>query len=141
MARIEIKMPETYLFETCLDVRISDINYGNHLGHDAFVSLLHEARIRFLKNMGYSEIDVEGKSIIISDLAVTYKSQVFHGDTLKIEIAGGDVNKYGCDLFYRVTRMENGTRVLAAKTGLVFFDYAASKVAPIPGPFIEKLKL
>ena len=29
-------------------VRIADINYGNHLGHDRLVSLLHQARVEAL---------------------------------------------------------------------------------------------
>ncbi len=45
------------LFSATLEVRISDINYGNHLGHDSLVSLLHEARVRFLRHLGYTELN------------------------------------------------------------------------------------
>lgn len=139
MARIEIAMPEKYIFKTRIDVRISDINYGNHLGHDAFISLLHEARVRFITTLGYTEVNIEGQAIVISDLAVVYKSQSFYGDSLLIEIAGGDRNKYGCDLFYRISKADDGSLVLNAKTGIVFFDYAKGKVTSIPEPFAEKL--
>lgn len=141
MARVTIDMPDAYIFSTELEVRIRDINYANHLGHDAFISLLHEARLRFIQSLGYSEADIEGLALVISDLAVTYKAQVFHGDQLMIDIAGGDVNKYGCDLFYRVTRIHDKTLVLEGKTGIVFFDYFKSCVGKTPAPFIKKLKL
>ncbi len=139
MARVTIDMPEAYIFTTLIDVRISDINYGNHLGHDAFISLLHEARVRFIHSLGYTEADIEGMAIVISDLAVVYKAQAFHGDSLKIEIAADNVNKYGCDLFYRVSKGSKNGLVLEAKTGIVFVDYTKNSVSQIPGKFLNKL--
>jgi acyl-CoA thioester hydrolase len=141
MARVTIDMPDTFVFSTELDVRISDINYANHLGHDAFISLLHEARIRFLHSLGYTESDIEGLAIIIADLAVVYKVQAAYGSRLRIEIAGGNINKYGCDLFYRVTRIPDNTPILEAKTGIVFFEYLENRIARISSAFSKKLTI
>ncbi len=137
MARITLTLPDTYAYATELTVRIQDINYGNHVGNDAFVSLLHEARIRYFSHLGYSESDIEGCAIVISDLAVIYKAQARHGDRLKIEMAAGEFNKYGCDIFYRVTRVPDKTPVLEAKTGIVFFNYLENKVIRMPEKFAE----
>ena len=87
MPRIHIPFPESVLFEHRVPVRITDLNYGNHLGHDALVSILHEARARFFRAFGMSEADVDGVGIILVDLAVRYQAQVFYGQTLRIEIA------------------------------------------------------
>ena len=40
------KQPKT------LEVRISDINYGNHMGNDRALSFFQDARISFLKQLG-----------------------------------------------------------------------------------------
>lgn len=136
MARIEIEMTENIVFETELAIRISDLNYTNHVGNDAFVSIIHEARVKFLENFGFSEIDVDGKGLIVSDLAVSYKSLSFYGDKLKFEIGAGDFNKYGCDIFYRVTNTKTNNLVLLAKTGIVFFDYAKNKITTTPEAFL-----
>ncbi|MCD4720949.1 MAG: thioesterase family protein [Desulfobacula sp.] len=128
-------MIENLVFATELAIRISDLNYADHVGNDAFVSLIHEARVRFLKNFGFSEPDVDGKGLIVADLAVSYKSLSFYGDKLKFEIGAGDFNKYGCDIFYRVTNIKTGNLVLLAKTGIVFFDYAENKIAITPEAF------
>jgi acyl-CoA thioesterase FadM len=135
MARISLTLPDTFTFYTELTVRIQDINYGNHVGNDAFISLLHEARIRYFSHLGYSETDIEGCAIVISDLAAVYKAQARHGDRLKIEITAGDFNKYGCDIFYRATRVPEQTLVLEAKTGIVFFNYLENKVTRMPERF------
>jgi acyl-CoA thioester hydrolase len=49
MARIKIEIPEQFIFETQLKVRIGDINYGGHMGNDAVLTLAHQARIEFLE--------------------------------------------------------------------------------------------
>ena len=114
MARVQIDMIKNFTFETELAIRITDINYGNHVGHDSFISLLHEARLRFLQNIGVSETNIDGKALILSDLAVSYKSQAFYGDRLKVEIGADEFNKYGCDIFYRVSNKKTDKLVLLA---------------------------
>ncbi len=138
MARIDIKMTDDFVFETEISIRITDINYGRHVGNDAFISLIHEARVRFLNHFGYSEADIEGTSLIISDLAVVYKSQSFYGDRLKFEIGVGEFNKYGCDFFYNVTHAQTHTSVLFAKTGIVFFNFHTHTITPMPEKFFSR---
>ncbi|MCA1793339.1 MAG: thioesterase family protein [Desulfobacteraceae bacterium] len=137
MARIDIPMPQTYAFTTELDIRIQDINVANHVGHDTFISLLHEARVRFLHHLGYTEADIEGCAILVSDLAVVYKAQARHRDRLRCEIAAAEFNKYGCDIFYRMTRAQDDTLILEAKTGIVFFNYHENKVTRMPREFAK----
>jgi acyl-CoA thioesterase FadM len=139
MARIKIDMPDNYLFSTVMDVRISDINYGNHLGNDSVLSFVHEARTRFFRQYGYTEMDVEGLGIIMTDSAIVYKAEGFHGDQIQIDITVGDFNKYGCDLFYLMTNKATAVEIAHVKTGIVFFDYAARKVVGLPEAFRANL--
>ena len=62
MPRIRLELPDRFHFRTSLTVRVTDLNYGRHLGNDAVLGLLHEARVRFLRSLGYAELDVEGVS-------------------------------------------------------------------------------
>ncbi len=135
MARIELDVGKTFIFETEIPVRISDINYGCHVGNDAFISLIHESRIQFFNHLGYTETDIEGKSLVISDLAVIYKSQAFYGDMLKFEVNVADFNNNGSDLRILCKNSKTGVLVLKAKTGVVFFDYTRKKVASVPEKF------
>ncbi len=135
MARIKMEFPANAEFSTEINLRISDINYGGHLGHDSILSLTHEARVRFFRHYGFSELDVDGPGIILSDVAIVYKSESFYGETMKIDVAVCDFVKYGCDLVYRLTEKDMGREVAIVKTGIVFMDYAERKVAPVPGKF------
>jgi len=140
MARIKIIPPETFIFTTTIPVRITDINYGGHLGNDALLSIIHEARLQFLKNYGYSEIDIEGRSIIMADVAVVYKGEIFYGDTLRIDIAVNDFGRMNCDIVYRISNGESEKIVAYAKTGIVFFDYNARKPVSVPDRFRERFE-
>ena len=135
MPRIKIDLPETFLFETEIDVRITDINYGGHLGNDVFLSLVHEARLRFLKHYGFTEIDVDGVSIIMGDAAVIYKAEVFYGDTLVIKVSADDLSRMSCDLKYQLLDKKTGREVARAKTGIVFYDYDKKQIADMPEKF------
>lgn len=139
MARIRIEMPENYLFSTEIPIRISDINYGGHLGNDAVLSILHEARVRFLKQYHYTEMDIEGASLIMADSAVVYKAEGFYGDSIQVDVAVGDFNKYGCDIYYLLTNKETAVEMAHAKTGVVFFDYNDRRIRPVPEPFRARM--
>lgn len=141
MARIELTLPKDFSFSTDLRVRISDINYGNHLGNDALLALVHEARLQFLQSRGFSEMNIGGCGLILTDAVIVYKSQGFHGDLLTIFTVAGDVTKYGCDFFYKVIQKESGKEVARAKTGVVFFDYPRQKMVPVPTAFLDAFSL
>jgi acyl-CoA thioesterase FadM len=103
MARIKIDLPDKFDFSTDIRVYINSINYGGHLGNDSLLSLIHEARIRFLNHHGFSESDIDSVGIIMVDTVILYKSEGFYGDVLTFEVAVSDIGKVGCDFFYRIT--------------------------------------
>jgi acyl-CoA thioester hydrolase len=138
MPRIKIELPLHFHFTTEIPIRISDINYGGHLGNDAVLSILHESRIRLLMEHGYSEFNVEGVGIIMTDSAIVYKSEAFYGESLRIQIAVKDFSSFGCDIYYLVRERESGREVVQAKTGIAFFNYEERKLAHVPEQFRKK---
>lgn len=139
MPRIAIELPPRFTFATEIPVYIGHINYGGHLDNASMLSLVSEARVRFLASMGYKELDVEGLGIIVADAAIRYRSEVTPGAVLVFEMTTTDVSSYGCDLVYRVTEKTSGREVAEGKTGIVFFDYAARKPALVPSGFLAKI--
>jgi acyl-CoA thioester hydrolase len=138
MGRIKLEMPAEFIFKTIMDIRIGDINYGGHLANDAILALVHEARLRFLASYNYSEKNVEGLGLIMTDAAIIYKNEAFHNDALSIEIAIDDINRLGFDLYYRIRNEQKKIEVAHVKTGLVFFNYNIHKIAGTPEIFFTK---
>ena len=139
MPRIKLNFPDkNFDVSITIPVRITDINYGGHVGNDSLVSVIHEARMQFLQHHGYSEMDIEGTGLIMTDLAVEFKNESFYGDVLSIKMAAGDITGVSFELHYEFSTARAGKEVIIAraKTTMVCYNYAAKKVAPVP----EKLK-
>lgn len=132
MARVKIDLPELLPFKTTLTIRVTDLNYGNHLANDAVLAFVHEARVLFLKSLGFSELDIAGVGLIMADTAIVYRSEGFLGDEILIEVGAGEISKVSFDLFYRLTKKETGQEVAIVKTGMVCFDYSSRKVTALP---------
>ena len=130
MARVKVDVPEKPLFVAEIPVRITDINYGGHLGNDALLSILHEARVQFLSRFGWSEADIGGVGIMMTDAVLVYGSEVRYGESLSVEVGLTEVRASGADVSYRV--LSQGREVARAKTGIVFYDYTRRRIARTP---------
>jgi len=139
MPRVKIELPPHRAFTTEIPIRVTDINYGNHMGNDAFLGILHEARMRWLKQYGWTELLFDGIGLIMVDIAVRLKSQAVYGDTLRVSLSPVDFSKLGFDLVYLAEHAASGREVARAQTGMVFFDYSKNKLAGMPDLFRQKI--
>ena len=139
MARIKIDIPEKIIGSFIIPIRIADINYGNHVGNDAFVTIIHEARMQWLQQYGYTELKIDSIGLIMSDLAIEFKNESFYGDVVEIKLGAGEISRVGFELYYQLFAKRNNENILLAnaKTGMICYDYDANKVVSIP----EKLKI
>ncbi|WP_313953640.1 thioesterase family protein [Accumulibacter sp.] len=135
MPRIEVQLPERFAFATEVTLYLSHMNYAGHLDNALLLSVVSEARVRFFKSLGYTELDVEGIGIAVADAAVQYKSEAFHGEVMVVGMGAGDFSSKGCDLLWSMHEKSSQREVARGKTGIVFFDYASHKVAPVPDSF------
>ncbi|MCB2378386.1 thioesterase family protein [Hymenobacter sp. BT635] len=139
MARVKVALPDAYSLTVQLPVRITDLNYGGHLGNDSLLSLLHEARVQFLHHLGLSEVDAETRQgTIMADVAIEYKGEAFYGDVLQVQMAAADLSKYGFDVVYWV-KNQNGKEIARAKTGMLLFDYNTRKLRSLPPEVAQRL--
>lgn len=142
MERIKISLPESFSFSTRIPIRITDINYGNHVGNDTFLSLIHEARMQFFGRHGYTELHFAGVGLIMADVAIEFKKEVLYGDILTVYVTATEFDKLGFDIFYKMTLVKDGSEVLVgkAKTGMMCYDYTQKKKVNIPEEALAKLQ-
>ena len=138
MELIKINLPDNFKFSTIIKIRITDLNYGGHVGNDSFLSLMHEARQQFLNHFGYSELQIENTSLIMAGAAIEFKKELNYPDEVKISVAANDFDKYGFDIFYKLEIVSEEKLILAAKskTRMLCYNYEAKKLVITP----EKLK-
>jgi acyl-CoA thioester hydrolase len=141
MTRIKIDLPENFSFSCQISVRITDINYGGHVGNDTVLSIIHEARMQFFNSFGYTEMNFAGAGMIMADVAIEFKSELFYGDVVIASVAAGEISKIGFDLFYKLEKQIADTKIIvaAAKTGMICYDYKRKKIASVPDEAKQKL--
>jgi acyl-CoA thioester hydrolase len=141
MERIKISLPATFPFSTVITIRITDLNYGAHVGNDTFLSLMQEARQQFLISFGYKELSFEGVGLILADVVIEYKRELSYADVIKISVAASGFDKYGFDLFYKMEVITVTETLLAAKakTGMLCYDYDKRRLVKMPEAAKEKL--
>ncbi len=139
MGRLKIELPGKKHFITEIRIRISDINYAGHLSNEVILSYAHEVRLQFLHSLGYSEKDVEGTGLIMSDAAVVYKSEGFLGEILTVAVTVGEITRVGFDMYFLFTEKQTGREIARAKTGMTFFSYTNRKIASTPAGFESKI--
>ena len=78
MARIKIDLPESFSYSTLFAVRITDLNYGAHVGNDKVLSFLHEVRVRFLVSLEY-RTQYRRRRSDHGDAALIFKNEIITG--------------------------------------------------------------
>lgn len=139
MPRIQLTPAPEYPFATDIQIYISHVNQGGHLDNAQLLTLVSEARVRFFNALGYLESGVEDALIVVGDIVAQYKSEGFHGETMHVEMAPTDFNKYGFDLQFRMSDKASKREVALGKIGIVFIAPGTRKVTPIPKAFAAKV--
>ncbi len=140
MNRIKLSLPELFSFSINMQIRVTDLNYGGHVGNDTVLSLLQEARQQFLASKGFKELDIEGFGLIMADAVVEYKKEMLYGNQIRIWVIATDFDKMGFDIFYKIELLSDNNSVIAvkAKTGMMLYDYTLNKKASLTDEIIQK---
>lgn len=124
-----------------IEVRIGDINYGGHMGNDKALLVFHDARVRYLESLGFTEHEIGGAAIIMRDAHVGFRKEVFLHDILLVDVGIDDVTQTSFNMLYTVRRESDDAVVFTGSTGLVAFNYDIRKPVKVPDPFLEKIIL
>lgn len=141
MGKVKIQLPEQFSFSCIIPVRITDINYGGHAGNDTILSIIHEARMQYLESLGYTEMQFAGAGMIMANVAIEFKNELFYGDNVIASIAAAEISKIGFDLIYKLEKKtSDGVKLVAvAKTGMICYDYGKKKIIAIRDDARSKL--
>lgn len=140
MPRIKLDPPEEFTFRIEKSVGLSDLNYARHLDSQSMLQILHEARLQYLASLGFTEENIYGLGMVVTDLSVDFRSESFAGDVLIIDVGVGKVNRYGIDICMKVTNSALDSVVCMAKTGVVLFDFDKHQMVAVPRQFKHLLQ-
>jgi acyl-CoA thioester hydrolase len=141
MPKTRLVLPDRFTFAVAIPVRITDLNYAGHVGNDSILSLIHEIRVQFLRHHGYSEIDLAGAGLIMTDVAIEFKSEIFYGDIILASVAAAEFSRVGFEIYYKLEKKveEKSQSVAFARTAMICYDYSAKKIVSVPKEVCTKL--
>lgn len=134
---MKIDMPQNWHFKTIIKVRVTDLNYGNHLANQQFLAYAQEARVAFFAQFGFTELDFGGVSLIQADAAVTYKGEGHLNDEVMIEVTARAEGGSSFNVYYKFTNMTKAKPMAELRTALVCFDYTVGKPVAVPQKVLE----
>lgn len=140
MERVKLNFPtDAVIHHHSISVRVTDMNYGRHLGHDALVSLLHESRLQALMALGFPEWDLAGYPSVVADLAVQYQSEARCPDVLVVETAIPDPAGKALSVYHRVLADEGARLLATARLNLLVIDPAKGRPVAVPAEVVQAL--
>jgi acyl-CoA thioester hydrolase len=137
MPQVKLELPNEFSFSTIIPIRITDLNYGGHVGNDTVLTLFHEARMQFLTHYGASEMNFGGAGLIMRNVAIEFKKEIFYGDAIKVYVTLANFSKVSFDVFYKMTKADE-TIVATGKTGMVCYNYELKKIVNVPEEMWKK---
>lgn len=141
MKRVKLDLPDEFKFHVSIPIRITDINYGGHVGNDTVLTLIHEARMKFLLEHNFTEMDFGGTGLIMTDVIIEFKKEIFYGDKVDVFVAISNFTRAGFDIFYKLVKSVEDLQVATAKTGMICYDYNMKKIVTVPTSVLQTFKI
>ena len=135
------------IFETKMSVRVSDLNYGNHVGHDKLISMIHHARLLFLNKNEFSEGNIGNNihqnkvGLIVAELSISYKNPLFLFDEILFQVYSGNIKNRSFDLITEIYNISNKKLIATCIVTCVAYDYSRNIPASIPETFLNYLNI
>ncbi|MDH4127917.1 MAG: acyl-CoA thioesterase [Spirochaetota bacterium] len=129
---------KTFKFSTTIEVRIGDINYGNHMSNESFIQFFQEARLRYLAQFNFSEVNLnDSTGIILTEVFCELKAEAFYGDSLTVFVRVSEMKKARFRMEYEIFREKDQKVIAKGYTIKAAFDYQKRKPVALPLYFKE----
>ncbi|MBM7691988.1 acyl-CoA thioester hydrolase [Peribacillus deserti] len=123
---------DSFRFSHKVTVRFSETDMFGHLNNTVPFTYFEEARIEYLKAVGFMAdwLNPERESIpVVADLQCDFLAQIYFGEELLIHVKVHTVGNSSVDIHYKGTRMD-GTLVLTGRGAMVQISRHNGKAIP-----------
>ncbi len=137
MAKVELPLPSRYHFKTEIPIRKTDLWGELHVSFATVLDLVLEAHLQFFQYLGFSVLDIYGRSIIFTNATVTYESELLFGDLVEARVTIENLREKSFELFFHLTKENGQISVARVRISVLFFNYNQRSVVPIPKEFLD----
>lgn len=130
---------KVFVFETVMRIRNTEVDIGQYLSFEAFSGLLTEAKARFFYSKGIKEVNNDYQGLIVNNVLINVVSRVRAREELLFEVGVDNLTDDDGDMFFKVTRMYDGSLVAKAVINFVNYDYRLNQIIPLNAQLKEAL--
>lgn len=104
--------------DTAVRVRFAETDQMGVVHHSAYVIYLEHARVEWLRSCGvsYRQLEAEGISLAVSQLALEYRSAAYFDDELRIRTQLTQLKSRHLAFAYRIVRPHDGRLIALGET-------------------------
>ncbi|MCW1968339.1 MAG: acyl-CoA thioesterase [Anaerolineae bacterium] len=129
------------MFSYPIQIRFRDMDAFNHVNNAVYHSYLEEGRIQFMRHLGIQRQPGSGLGWILVRTEIDFRGQARYGDDLVIEVKLSRMGNRSFELHHRITRPNDQSLIVEAKSVQACMDYDAGKSIAIPDDWREKLRV
>lgn len=122
-------------------VRVTDLNYGAHVGIMQMHGMAHNARYCLLASLEMSEVDIGGAGIMALESNIKLSAESFLGDILRFFVNIEILSKTQFKCIISVYNPTTNKPVATVEEKMLCYDYARKKPAAIPEGFTKTFSI
>jgi acyl-CoA thioester hydrolase len=127
---------DLFRFSTTLEVRWRDVDALNHVNNAVYFTYLEQARLRYLRELGFAPTNPTDVGIIIAEAGCQFKSPLRLGEQVTIRIRASELRRSSFVFEYRIEG-EDERLAATARTVQVCYDYGRQEPILIPAQWRE----
>jgi acyl-CoA thioester hydrolase len=129
---------DLFRFSTTLEVRWRDVDALNHVNNAVYFTYLEQARLYYLRELGFAPTHPTDIGIIIAEACCRFKSPLKLGEQVTIRARASELRRSSFAFEYRIEG-EDGRLAATARTVQVCYDYGRQEAIPIPAQWREAI--
>lgn len=127
-----------YRFRHPVEVRFRDLDTLGHVNNAVYLTYLESARIAWWLHVT-SRQELSGLNMILARVELDFRAPVEFGARLEVGVRCASVRRSSFVVESKIAERASGRVVAEARKVLVYYDYAASRSAPLPEELRQKL--
>jgi acyl-CoA thioester hydrolase len=121
-------------------LRWGDEDAFGHLNNKIYFSFCEDGRVQYMSDVGAIVDGHSPISVILQHTSLDYKLPMDYPDVAHVRMATSNVGKSSWELHHEIWSQQQCALAAKGVARLVFFDYRAKRVAPIPDAVRQRLQ-
>ncbi len=129
---------ESFKHSIPIQLRSDDLDRFGHINNAVYFTFYDLAKTNYIESI-CPDVDWEKEAIVVVDIHVTFKAQIFGTDTIGVQTTVTSIGSKSFELLQRVIDINTKEVKCECKSIMVTYDLHEHKSKPIPQSWIDAI--